>query len=522
MKQHPLNSLNLNSSTLNVQLKLRDYQQDLANKIESHWNTGRLGVLAQSPTGSGKRVIFTYLALKALEIGESILVIVPKIELLNQAIADLETFSGVSVGIIKYGIKSNPFSRIQVATIQSLTKRKLPKADLVILDEAHHAAAPTYSKIIASYRQQGAKILGLTATPLRVDGRGLRYLHEGVLGFDALVTGESVKSLTEQGYLCPFKIFAGSNLLDPKAAGIATKAGDYSQSELEDYAGTVLLTGEIVDTWEKHALGKRTVLYPVSVELSKQYCQQFLERGYPAAHIDANTSEIERSQIIERFKGGSILILCQHSIVIEGVDIPLIECVQFARPTKSLTVWFQSIGRALRPAEGKEHAIVIDHTTTHLELPWVDDEIEWSLDPISIPEGKGVINCSQCCHGFRPTLDEKKQSWATCPNCQTKFRFEIEKGKGSKKSRVVETLPADLQEFIQGELNPEVVATMDRLFELVHDRGYQKSWVFFKLVKEHPDVGFAELRELAKKLGYQPGWAYYKHLELRALAGGEK
>lgn len=297
MQQISVNSLTKNDSILNDwSLKLRDYQQALINKIKAHWNVGRFGVLGQSPTGSGKRIIFTYLALEALKRGESILVIVPKIELLNQATADLEKFSGSPIGIIKHGIKPNPFSRIQVATIQSLTRRQqLPKADLVILDEGHHAAAPTYSKIIAYYRQQGAKILGLTATPLRVDGRGLRYLHEGVLGFDALVTGELVKALTEQGYLCPFKIFAGSNLLDPKAAGISTKAGDYSQSELEDYAGTVLLTGEIVDTWEKHAQGKRTVLYPVSVELSKQYRQQFLERGYPAAHIDASTSEGERS-----------------------------------------------------------------------------------------------------------------------------------------------------------------------------------------------------------------------------------
>ncbi|PSB29061.1 DEAD/DEAH box helicase [Chlorogloea sp. CCALA 695] len=275
MQQISVNSLTQNDSILSDwSLKLRDYQQALIDKIESHWNAGRFGVLAQSPTGSRKRVIFTYLALEALRIRESILVIVPKIELLNQAIADLEKFLGLPIGIIKHGIKPNPYSRVQVATIQSLTRRQLPKADLVILDEAHHAAAPTYSKTIAYYRQQGAKILGLTATPLRVDGRGLRYLHEGVLGFDALVTGESVKNLTEQGYLCPFKIFAGSNLLDPKAAGISPKAGDYSQSELEDYAGSVLLTGEIIDTWEKHAQGKRTVLYPVSVELSKQYCQQ--------------------------------------------------------------------------------------------------------------------------------------------------------------------------------------------------------------------------------------------------------
>lgn len=185
-------------------------------------------------------------------------------------------------------------------------------------------------------------------------------------------------------------------------------------------------------------------------------------------------------------------------------------------------MWFQSIGRALRPAEGKEHAIIIDHTTTHLDLPWVDDEIEWSLDPISIPEGKGVINCSQCCHGFRPTLDEKKQAWATCPNCQTKFRFEIEKAKGSKRSRVVEILPADFQEFVLEELNLEVIATMERLFGVADISGYKPLWVYYKLIEEHPDVGFAELRELAKKLGYQPGWAYYKHLELRAKTGGEK
>jgi len=505
-------------------INLRSYQRKLVEDILDYWAAGVESVLAQSPTGSGKRIIFCYLANDFVSRGERVLVIAHKIELINQAVQDLERFTGTKVGVIKHGVKPDPECLVQIASIQSLVNREFPKASLLIIDESHHAPAASYSKVLKHYRKAGAFVLGLTATPMRIDGRGLRFLHGGVPGFDALIQGPPVKELIEQGYLCGFKILASQTQLDPEAAGIRTRLGDYVQAELERYTETVLLSGEIVDTWLKHAKGKRTVLYPVSVELSQRYCEEFQSRGVPAAHVDASTPEKERAQILERFRQGEILVLCQHSIVIEGLDLPKIECVQFARPTKSLTTWFQAIGRALRPAPDKTFALVIDHTSTHQNLPWPDEVIEWSLDPISLPEGtKHTLKCPQleCSHVFRPTPDEVQKLWTTCPSCQTKIRFEVGKGKRRGRSKVVEILPADFEELKTLAVNPEVMATLEHLWELHKERGYKPSWVYHRLIEEHPDIGLLELKELGKRLNFKPGWGWYKWLELQArLEGG--
>ncbi|WP_181256795.1 DEAD/DEAH box helicase [Merismopedia glauca] len=501
-------------------INLRYYQKDAIAQVFELWQQVRR-VLVQSPTGSGKSLIISALAQEFLRRGEPVLALAHKVELIRQLRDHLQRCTLIEPGIIaeKSQFKRNTEALIQVASIQALSCQpldKLPKASIVIIDEAHHSHAKTYSRIFSHYQE--AYFLGLTATPLRIDGRGLRYLYDGVAGFEALVTGVPVRQLIEEGYLSDFKLFTSDNLLDPKAAGIHSRAGDYIQSELEEYTDSVLLQGEIVDTWLKHADGKRTVLYPVSVALSKRYCQEFCSSGIAAAHIDADTPPKERENILQKFINGEILVLCQHSIVIEGVDIPLIECVQFARPTKSLTIWFQAIGRALRPAAGKPHAIIIDHTTTHHDLPWIDEPIEWSLDPVSLPNNAAhTLTCPDCSHVFRATANDTRRRWAMCPNCSTKFQFEVGVG-GSGRYQVVKVLPADFQE-LERQLNPEVMEALARLFEEAFDRRLKPGWVAYQVLKI-PNIGYFELLEVAKWLNYKPGWAYYKYREILAELGG--
>ena len=498
-------------------LTLRDYQKDSVNGVLRHWKQGNNRVLAQQPTGAGKSLIIVFLVWQILNRGERVLIIAHKVELIKQLVNHFERWLGFTPGVIadKSQFKRQPDKLIQVASIQALNYLKdweLPPASLVVVDEAHHSHARSYARIFGHY--QDAYFLGVTATPMRIDGRGLRYLHDGIKGFDALVPGVPVRELIELGYLSDFKLFTSETILDPKAVGIHTRAGDYVQSELEDYTESILLKGEIVDTWLKHAKGKRTVLYPVSVELSKQYCDEFNSRGIPASHIDASTPAREREQILEDFRSGKVLVLCQHSIVIEGVDLPSIECVQFARPTKSLTIWFQAIGRALRPAPGKPHAIIIDHSTTHLELPWLDEPIEWSLDPASISEGKGTLKCPECDHVYRRSPEDVKRSWSQCPVCQTKFSFEVlPASSGEPHPKVVEILPADFVE-VERQLNQQVMDAVETLFDIYKERGYQKGWIGHQVLKI-PEIGYFELLEVAKRLEYKPGWAHYKHIEIK-------
>ena len=501
---------------------LRDYQLDIVQQIFDRWFNGQSSVAVQLPTGAGKTIIFTAVANEFMAMGEPVLVIAHRTELITQAVSKLEKVTERPIGIIKSGIKPNPDSSIQVASIQTLIRRNPPPASLVIFDEAHHCHSKTYATVMRHYREQGAYILGCTATPARTDGRGLRYLYSGTPGFDVLIKGSSVLELIEQEYLAPFKIYSPSNFIDAANAPIRTTGGDYNQKQLADYVEKTLIIGDAVDTWKQHAYLKRTVLFAVSVKHSKELAQGFRDAGISAMHLDGKTPKKERIALIKAFESGQILVLCQHSIVTEGVDIPGIEAIQLVRPTKSLIVWFQAIGRALRPAPNKETAIIIDHTDTHLNLPWPDDEIPWSLDPISLKGSKWSIGCPECHHVFRPTPSERDRCLATCPNCNVKFTFKTEKsGKKLKRLKVVEIVPANFAEF-DTEYDERKLYIVQQLIDFGELQGYQRGWVYHQL-KELPELelSLGDWREIARRLGYKAGWGWYKWKEMQADLGDE-
>lgn len=503
-------------------LSLRDYQLDIVQQIFARWFNGQSSVAVQLPTGAGKTIIFTAVANEFMAMGEPVLVIAHRTELITQAASKLEIVTGKEVGIIKSGIKPNKDSPIQVASIQTLIRRNPPPASLVIFDEAHHCHSKSYATVMRHYRERGAYILGCTATPARTDGRGLRYLYSGTPGFDVLIKGSSVRELIEQKYLAPFKIYSPDSIIDAEGAKIRTTGGDYNQKQLADLVEKTLIIGDAVDTWKQHAYLKRTVLFAVSVKHSKELAQGFRDAGISAMHLDGKTPKQERIALIKAFEQGHILVLCQHSIVTEGVDIPGIEAIQLVRPTKSLIVWFQAIGRALRPAPNKETAIVIDHTDTHLNLPWPDDEIPWSLDPTRLKNGKWAIDCPECHHVFRPTISERDRSLATCPNCNVKFTFKIEtSGKKLKRLKVVEIVPANFAEF-DTDYDEENLEIVQALIDYQQEQGYQKGWVYYQL-KELPELelSLGDWREIARRLGYKAGWGWYKWKEMQTEMGDE-
>lgn len=502
--------------------QLRDYQLDIVQQIFERWSSGYNALCIQLPTGAGKTIIFTAVANEFIAMGEPVLVIAHRTELITQAASKLSTVTNRPIGIIKSGIKPLPDSPIQVASISTLIRRTPPPASLVIFDEAHHCHSKSYATVMRHYRERGAYILGCTATPARTDGRGLRYLYSGTPGFDVLIKGSSVLELIRKKYLAPFKIYSPDSIIDAEEAKIRTTGGDYNQKQLADLVEKTLIIGDAVDTWKQHAYLKRTVLFAVSVKHSKELAQGFRDAGISAMHIDGKTSKQERTALLSAFERGEILVLCQHSIVTEGVDIPGIEAIQLVRPTKSLIVWFQAIGRALRPAPNKETAIIIDHTDTHLNLPWPDDEIDWSLDPISLKNGKWSIGCPECQHVFRPTQGERDRCLATCPNCNVKFTLKTEKsGKKIKRLKVVEIVPANFAEF-DTEYDEENLEIVQSIINFQERMGYQKGWVYHQL-KELPELelSLGDWREIARRLGYKAGWGWYKWKEMQEFMGNE-
>lgn len=433
------------------ELPLRDYQKSMVKEILGLYARGVKRNLVQLPTGGGKSLIITGVVADALDKGERVMLVAHKTELINQLADHVNRWLKADYAIIanKSRYKRDYSKQVQISSPQALNYLNfadLDDFDLIVIDEAHHSHARSYARIFEYYHQ--ARFLGVTATPARIDGTGLRTLFNSVDGYEKLISGISVGELVEKGYLCPFKLFANP-LLDSSERKIKTTAGDFNKKDLEKYCLEADISGDLVENYRKYADGKRCVVYPASVKLSQEYCQKFNDEGISAEHISAKTPHKEREKILADFRQGKIKVLCQHSIVLEGVDIPDIEAVLFARPTKSLIIWFQAIGRALRIAEGKTHAIIIDLTDNFRRLPLPITQIEWSLDAKPVTPTEPAHHCQECNHYFQPTKYDYQRGWGHCPHCRAKYQLEAKKeplGAGEKKP-LTHDLEAELTEI---------------------------------------------------------------------------
>jgi superfamily II DNA or RNA helicase len=502
--------------------QLRDYQQALVQEVFAQWHCGNRRVMLQLATGGGKTVLFSALAREFTTKGEGVLVLAHREELLTQAREKLESVTKLPVGIIKAGHPVNPLFPVQVASVQTLTRRKhLPEAALVICDEAHHSCSQSYAKIFEHYNR--AYILGVTATPARIDGQGFKFLY------DALVLGPSVAELIKASHLCRFKLFAAQNAI--KTTGVKTIGGDFNQRSLAEAVNTALVMGDLIETWQKHAAGKKTVLFAVDVAHSKAIADAYIQAGIPSEHLDGETRTEERKAILERFRTGQTLVLTNCGIVSEGFDLPSIEAIQCVRPTKSLILWLQMVGRALRPAPGKSHAIVIDHSQNWLFHGLPDEERDWSLEPASLTNNQWALQCPECSHIFKPLPHEQKpfrMEWdakhqemkpvmrATCPNCETLMEFEQGTGGDPPPPRIVTQDSSAEVEEVRLEADPLIIAELENLKRIQESNGYKKMWIYYRLLDNYRNnLGLIELRECAKMLGFKPGWAWFKWQELQ-------
>ena len=481
-------------------MKLRDYQVDLTNQVFHCWSRGINRTLVQLPTGGGKTIIFVAIAKEFLVQSEPILVVAHRKELIFQAAQKMSAVTDEKIGLIKAGIKPNPDALVQVASIQTLARREYPPASLVIIDECHHANSPSYAKLIEHYTKQGAYILGFSATPARTDGKGLGQLAGGVKGFERLITGPSVQKLIDENYLAPVKIYSPKNIVDAGNSSVKTQMGDYSQKEVSKLVESTLIIGDVIQTWKKHANNKRTVLFAVSVAHSKKLAKAFRQAKIPAKHLDGSTPAKTRAKILKDFSKGKILVLCQHSIVTEGVDIPSIEAVQFIRPTKSLIFWFQAIGRAMRPLPNKDAAIVIDHTDTCLNLPWPTDEINWSLEDSknqNKTQHKNVA-CPECGRAFTPAQNEVKRQITTCPSCSCIFGIKFAKKRSKVKrlevTQVFKVIPTEFE-----LINPK--RTIASVYDEIGLSQQARAFINFSFLPYLKEVDYPYFFKYLKTLG---------------------
>lgn len=354
-------------------IQLREYQTEGIRKIFEAWDPQRLNlknILFQMPTGTGKTTVFAEIVRRAHLKNKHALIVVHRSELVEQIAERLSLFN-VSVGIISSDIKPQAEKAVQVATIQTLSRRNYPKAEIVIIDECHHSKAETYKQLWSIYTE--ARFLGVTATPVRINGEGFNDLY------DILIPVGSLSYFFEHGYLAKVKhLVCGI----PDVSKVKQRMKEYDIEMLRNVMLDNSVMANLVDSYKKHASGKRAIVFAVDIEHSQCIVQRYLEAGIASAHVDAKTPKKERQSILERFKAGEILVLSNVDIVSEGFDVPDCEVVQLARPTKSLVLYLQQVGRCMRPAKGKEFGIVLDNAGLWLEhgLSYIDRD--WSLEGV--------------------------------------------------------------------------------------------------------------------------------------------
>ena len=361
---------------------LRPYQSKNKNRIYESWKEHN-AVMLQMPTGTGKTRLFVSLLRDihryAAEIKTQIrvLILVHRIELIDQISYELGVRYGLADGIIHSQDRERPMFPFQIASVQTLNRRfdrwSERTFDFIIVDEAHHVLAESYKKIINTY--PNAKVLGVTATPYRLSGAGFRP------EFDVLIESESIREFIKKGYLSDYEYYsiAPFSQMQHQIDDITKvdSSGDYANSELMEICDKNKIRAQVVDTYLKYAKGKKGIVYTINKLHNKHLCESFCESGVSAVAIDSDTSAEERERLIQQFKRGEIDVLCNVDIFSEGFDCPDIEFVQLARPTKSLSLYLQQVGRGLRICEGKEKTIFLDNVGLYnrfgvpaLKRPW--------------------------------------------------------------------------------------------------------------------------------------------------------
>jgi superfamily II DNA or RNA helicase len=251
----------------------------------------------------------------------------------------------------------NQMARVQIASVQTLSSRclrgsmDLPYSDIVVIDEAHHVRARTYKEIVARYPD--ARIIGLTATPSRRDGRGLGS------SFEEMIEGPQVSDLIDQKYLVGTKVYAPST---PDLKGVRVEKGDYVESQLSKRVDLPELVGDIVTHWLRLSGRQRTIIFATSVGHSRHIEEELKRAGVKVAHIDGSTPKEERDDVLAKLASSDLEVVTNCMVLTEGFDLPDIGCIVLARPTKSMGLFRQMVGRGLRPAEGKDHCLVLDHS----------------------------------------------------------------------------------------------------------------------------------------------------------------
>lgn len=378
---------------------LRSFQARALDEARSFDRADQAPILMVAPTGAGKTVMGAAAMAGAAAHGFESLFLARRIELVDQASGKLDA-AGLDHGVIQADHwRRRPDLPCQVASVQTLLARKGALAHfrprLVIADEAHESLAPGYLSILTQLRDQGATIIGLTATPYLLDGTGLGSFYRSI------VVTKQLHELISEGYLVPIDYRAPEK---PSLAGVRVVRGEFRASDVELIMGKRIVVGNIVEHWLALARGRTTAVFADGKANARKICDAFLEAGIAAEYLDDQTPSKERKEVHRRISSGESLVVVNIGILTLGWDCPRVSCVVLARPTLSRSLFRQMIGRGTRLYPGKRDLLVLDHVGNFWRHGYPDAPEEFSLAGIErTKRSSSVVSDRVCLKCYRPS-----------------------------------------------------------------------------------------------------------------------
>lgn len=367
--------------------KLRPYQVEMKQRVFDAWQLGLKSIMMQMPTGTGKTMLFVsiikdiwdYYFEKKREL-KRFIILVHRKELVEQVQRALYSKYQLAHGTIGGGYNEDRMFHIQVAMVHTLARDKRlkdwsdNKVDFIICDEAHHFLANDYVKIRKTF--PNAYLLGVTATPYRLNNQPFTDF------FDILLRSKSINDFIKDGWLSEYEYYSieATSSLQTEIDNLRVlNTGDYSENAMSKALDNKRIRAGVVKTWLKYAKGKKTIVYTVNQEHNKHLCKEFEEQGFRSVAIDSQTPKEERECYVEKFRQGEITIICNVNIFSEGFDCPDVECIQLTRPTKSLSMYLQQVGRGFRIAKNKEKTIFLDNVGLYNRFGLPSANRKWQM-----------------------------------------------------------------------------------------------------------------------------------------------
>jgi superfamily II DNA or RNA helicase len=461
---------------------LRSIQENAIARVRAAVTGGALAVLLQAVTGYGKTLTACAIARSALQKGNRVLFLAHQDILIRQMSNKLREF-GVPHGIIMAGFTPNPHAHVQVASIQTMMRRIRKfryEFELIIIDEAHRSVSSGYRDVLAAI--PGARLLGITGTPQRLDGRGLGVHAGGV--YDTLITTESVSQMIELGYLVRPIYYASKDKLD--LSQVKMRAGDYDETALADIVDTPVITGSAVSHYQELTPGLPALSWCINIAHAEHTAAQFNAAGIPTLVLSGKSTAAERERGLDQLSRRKVLNICFAQLLVEGIDVPAIRALIMLRPTKSLTAYLQVCGRGLRtdPTDASKTAcIILDHAGLAFTHGLCSEDRQWSLEgrPRKKKKVRDTLSLLQCKNCFlifdaKDLLDENK-----CPKCHHEIR--------------------------RGRAGPETVD--GKLAEITPDMALQLRRARMREVEAA--VTLEDFKAIGRARGYHPGWAMIQY-----------